>query len=253
MPVFKDYSNYYNLLYKDKDYAAEVNYITRMVNDHNPESKTVLNLGCGTGNHDFIFADKGYNVVGADLSEDMIKIANDKKQKLGTANIDFITGDARTLSLKKEFDVVLSLFHVMSYQSGNDDLEKAFNTAYTHAKKGGLFIFDCWYGPGVLTDRPTVRDKQFENDEFKVNRLSTPTLHVNDNCVDVEFKVDILNKTTSENYKITELHKMRYLFLPELNYFLSKAGFTVKLAEEWLSGKTLTEKSWNATLVCIKN
>lgn len=250
MEVFKDYSKYYNLLYKDKDYHAEADYVLSLIQKNSAGSKSILNLGCGTGNHDFIFADKGFQVTGADLSQGMIDIASAKLNN--RKDLRFIQGDMRELRLHQNFDVVLSLFHVMSYQTSNADLDAAMKTAGDHLEKGGLFIFDCWYGPGVLTDRPSVRNRNFEDDHYLVTRLSTPQLFANTNCVDVQFDVTILDKATQKNYTIHEIHTMRYLFLPELNYYLDKAGFELLNAEEWLSGKELSYTSWNATLVCRK-
>lgn len=250
MSVFKDYSKYYNLLYKDKDYTAEADYVLSLIKKYSKNSNSILNLGCGTGNHDFIFADKGYAVTGIDLSKDMVDIANGKKTDQN--NPEFVQGDIRSASLNKKFDVVISLFHVMSYQTSNEDMHDALQTAYNHLEKDGLFIFDCWYGPGVLTDRPTVRNKKFEDDNYLVTRLSTPHMFANDNCVDVEFNVNITDKKTNEAYDIHEIHKMRYLFLPEIKFFVEAAGFELLLSEEWMSSKELTYDSWNATLVCRK-
>ena len=251
MSVFKDYSKYYNLLYKDKDYHTEVDYVQSLIERHsNTNCQSILNLGCGTGNHDFIFADKGYQVTGVDLSQDMIDVANSKKNN--QAKIEFVQADIRDIQLHKQFDVVMSLFHVMSYQTSNADLDKALQTANVHLQKGGLFIFDCWYGPGVLTDRPTIRNKQFENNDYLVTRLSTPTMYANDNCVDVDFKVNILDKKTEQEYTLNEVHKMRYLFLPEIKYYLNTNGFDLVLDEEWLTSKELTYSSWNAVFVCKK-
>ncbi len=250
MSVFKDYSKYYNLLYKDKNYKAEVDYVLDLVSKQNVSGRTILNLGCGTGNHDFIFAEKGFEVFGVDLSEEMIEIAKSKISKKNT--ISFAQGDIRSFSIDKEFDIVLSLFHVMSYQTTNDDLVKTIKMAYKHLQKGGVFIFDCWYGPGVLTDNPQHKNKDFENDDFKVNRITSPTLINIENCVNVKFNVTITDKKTNEVYNLEELHKMRYLFIPELKYLLEQAGFTLKIAEEWMTKKNLTEKSWYATIVCTK-
>ena len=164
MGIFKDYSKYYNVLYKDKNYKAETDYVIDLIKQFNPEANSILNLGCGTGSHDFIFANKGFDITAVDLSYDMIDVANAKKKTNTT--IAFLQGDMRSIRLNKRVDVVLSLFHVMSYQTTNEDLSNAMQTAHSHLKKDGLFIFDCWYGPGVLTDRPSVRNKTFEDEDY---------------------------------------------------------------------------------------
>ena len=62
--------------------------------------------------------------------------------------------------MNTKFDVVTSLFHVMSYQTTNDALDKSFKTAKYHMKENGVFIFDCWNGPGVITEKPEKRIKE---------------------------------------------------------------------------------------------
>src|SRR3990172_5281821 len=75
MTVFGKYSSYYNLLYKDEDYAGEVEYIHNLIQKHSPGAKSILDLGCGTGRHDLLLAEKGYSVTGVDQSEEMLAVA----------------------------------------------------------------------------------------------------------------------------------------------------------------------------------
>ena len=57
MSVFGNYSKYYNLLYKDKDYQGEVDFVAGLVAKHSQgKAKTVLDIGSGTGNHDLLLA-----------------------------------------------------------------------------------------------------------------------------------------------------------------------------------------------------
>ena len=51
------------------------------------------------------------------------------------------------------------------------------STAAKHLKPNGVFIFDFWYGPGVLTDPPVVRLKRLENEEIEVLRIAEPVMH----------------------------------------------------------------------------
>lgn len=79
MKVFGSYSNYYDLIYKDKDYSAEVYFIDSVIKKYAKGSvKTIFDLGCGTGSHAFLLAEKGYNVTGVDMSEDMLSIEKKK-------------------------------------------------------------------------------------------------------------------------------------------------------------------------------
>lgn len=248
MSVFKDYAAYYDMLYSDKDYKGEAEYIHQLIQLHNPGAKTILNLGCGTGSHDFELEKLGYEVVGVDLSAEMIQIANEKKTP-NASTVDFHIGDLRTFRINKTFDVVISLFHVISYQTTNEDLQASFETASVHLETGGLFLFDCWYGPGVLTDPPVVRYKVLDNKELNIHRVAIPEMHYYENSVTVNYVIIVHNKANNEHYTVKEKHKMRYIFAPEikLNSKESSAIFEYK----WLSF-TSVQNDWFAVWVIKK-
>ena len=80
----------------------------------------------------------GYIVHGVDLSEAMLARAEERKAALPpevAARLSFIYGDMRTVRTGETYDAVISLFHVMSYQTTNADLEAAFETATVHICK----------------------------------------------------------------------------------------------------------------------
>jgi SAM-dependent methyltransferase len=249
MSVFKDYAAYYDLLYQDKDYKTEVEYIHQLIQQNAPGSKSILNIGCGTGNHDFMLAELGYEVTGIDLSEQMIDIANKKLSGNSLSKISFQVGDARTLRIAKQFDVVISLFHVMSYQVSNDDLNKAFVTAKTHLSPKGVFIFDSWYGPGVLTDLPAVRYRKLENEVLKVHRIAQPIIHPNQNYVSVNYTMLIQSKTENTFFEVEETHDMRYLFIPEVTHLLEKSSLELNRSYKWLTTDQPTHDTWAAVFI----
>jgi SAM-dependent methyltransferase len=219
--VFDIYARYYDLLYRDKEYAAEVEYVASHIREHTPQAESILELGCGTGAHAEYLARKGYTVHGVDLSKEMLARAEARKEGMPAdvaTRLSFGEGDVRSVRTGRTYDVVISLFHVMSYQSTNDDLVSAFETAATHLSPGGLFLFDFWYGPAVLTQRPEVRIKRLEDEEIKVMRIAEPVMHVTQNLVDVNYTVFIDVKTTGELKQVRETHRMRYFSLPELQY-----------------------------------
>jgi len=250
MTVFKNYAQYYDLLYQDKNYMEEVDYIEKLINTHSKiPVKTILDLGCGTGRHDSLFAERNYEITGVDLSEKMIEIAKSQNSK----NSEFIVGDVREITLNKQFDAVISLFHVASYQTTNQDFENYLKTAYRHLKNGGVFIFDFWYGPGVLTDPPVVRIKRLENEEIKILRIAEPIMYYKKNTVDVNFDIIVENKKTNSFEKINETHEMRYWFLPEIECFLAKTGFTNLHSNEWMTDKGLGNMVWYGVMVIQKS
>ena len=250
MSVFNEYARYYDLLYRDKDYGAETDYIHNLIQKQNPGCRTILNLGCGSGRHDRCLAERGYAVTGVDLSEEMLTAA--RCAAAGNDSLHYVQGDARSVRLEETFDVVISLFHVMSYQTTNQDLLAAFTTAYSHLKPGGTFIFDCWYGPGVLTDPPVVRVKELGDAAITLTRIAQPVMHPNENVVDVNYRIFLRDRNSDSVREINESHRMRYLFCPEVAMMLAAAGFEPQTAEEWLTSAPLTLSSWSALFTARK-
>jgi SAM-dependent methyltransferase len=247
MAVFGAYSKYYDLLYRDKDYASEARYIDELITRHRPGAKTLLDLGCGTGRHAALLAERGYTLSGVDLSEEMLTLA-----RAANPNASFSQGDVRSVRLGRSFDVVLSLFHVMSYQTTNADLRAAFATVREHLAPGGLFVFDCWYGPAVLSDRPQVRIKRLEDAAIAVTRLAEPVMHPNDDLVDVNYQVFVRDKQTGSVEELRETHKMRYLFAPEVKLLLEDAGLRLTQLSEFMSEREPGFDTWNAVFIGTK-
>jgi SAM-dependent methyltransferase len=239
MKVFDHYAQYYDLLYSVKGYEAEANYVCGLIEKFGGGSKSILDLGCGTGNHDFHFVRQGYDVTGVDLSPKMVSVANQKKVENGLENVSFQEGNILSLQLNREFDVVVSLFHVMNYLTETSDMKTGFANALRHVKPGGLFIFDTWYGPAVLSDLPKVGVRRFENDRIKVVRIAEPTHYPNRNMVEVNYEIIVQDKGSSEVAFIKETHPVRYFFKLELEDLLEGLGIKILSAEEWLTGNAI--------------
>jgi SAM-dependent methyltransferase len=250
--TFDHYAAYYDLLYADKPYAEEADFVAGLVRGAAPAARTVLELGCGTAAHAVELARRGFTVSGVDLSPGMIEGARERISRTGAAGVEVAVGDVRTVRLGRRFDAVVSLFHVVSYQTTNADLAATFQTAADHLDPGGAFLFDVWYGPAVLTDQPSVRVKRMSDARIDVLRLAEPVLHANTNVVDVNFTVLITDRGTGVVRELKEQHPMRYCFLPELEGALDVAGFRLERACEWLTGNALSVSTWNATVVAVK-
>lgn len=248
MTVFGAYSRYYNLFYRDKDYAGEAAHVHELIQRHCPGAHSVLDLGCGTGRHAGLLAERGYVVAGVDRSEEMLAVAGQSRAEA----VSFHLGDIRSIRLGCTFDAVVSLFHVISYQTSNADLREAFATARDHLAPGGVFIFDCWYGPAVLTDRPTVRVKRLEDEEIAVTRIVEPVMHANLNRVDTHYQVLVRDKANGSVTELSETHHMRYLFQPEIELLLAEAGLRLISAGEWLTGRPLGYDTWGACFVAMR-
>jgi SAM-dependent methyltransferase len=249
--TFDAYAAFYDLLYQDKGYAEEARYVDRILRAIAPQARRMMEFGCGTGRYSREFLELGYNVTGIDRSKVMLAQAFDRcRSATLSKRADFELGDLRDYRREERFDAVAALFHVMSYQTQNADLLAGFQTAREHLDPGGLFVFDAWYGPGVLSDPPRNPVKFMENDRVAATRRTTSRIHPNDNTVRVRFELEIVDKRTGSPLPpLTEEHLMRYLFLPEVRGYGERCGLELISAFHWLTGREPGLGTWYAFFV----
>jgi SAM-dependent methyltransferase len=250
--VFNNYSQYYDLLYKDKDYEAETAYIVDLIEKYSSGAKTILEFGSGTGIHGSLLAKKGYSVYGIEMSPYMAKRAKTREVESERGCFKSTVGDIRKIKLDRSFDVILSLFHVISYQTTNEDLKSTFENAAYHLKQGGGFIFDVWYGPAVISIKPTVRVKTINAMGIKLTRIAKPVLYEDKNIVDVNYTLFIENVADNSFQKINEKHTIRYFTTPEIMLFLNQYGFELIHSEEWLTGNMPSINTWGVCYLTRK-
>lgn len=252
MENFVKYAQYFNHFYKDKNYKKEVDYVDLLIKRYSGKrNKSLLDIGCGTGNHDLWFLKKGYRVVGIDRSSEMISLAKD--QTLPDSRVEFYTADACRFNLQRKFDIAISLFHVVSYLTTNDIVAESLQNIYRHLKTGGLFIFDFWYGPAVLMQRPRFKTKTVNIAGKLIKRTAIPKINFDTNTVDVYYKIRIKNIKNNFEKEISEHHIMRYFFLPELSLMLETAGFKLLKCLKWMSLKEgLGWDSWSGLIIAKK-
>ncbi len=246
--VFCDYARYYDLLYKDKDYHQEAAYIHGLIQKYKPGAATILDLGCGTGKHDACLMDMGYQITGVDLSETMLIEA---RKRAVPGRMEFVQGDVRSVDLGKRFDVIVLLFHVMSYQTTDEDVAAALRTAGRHLKEGGILVFDFWNEAGVLKDPPVVRVKRLEDDTVRIVRIAEPVTHADKHVIDVNYEIITMDKKTLRFSELRESHVMRYFLFSELETALKKAGLIVKNAGKWMSDEDLSS-AWYGIIIAVR-
>jgi SAM-dependent methyltransferase len=244
--VFDAYGRYYDLLYRDKDYAAEIDYIDRLLARHGLTGRQVLELGSGTGKHGRLLAERGYRVTGIERSAAMVAQAKPAE------GFFCQQGDIRTLRLGRHFHAVLALFHVISYQVTNAEVQAVLAGAAEHLSPGGLLVFDVWYSPAVYAQKPQVRIKRLAGEGLEITRIAEPELYPNDNRVDVCYSLFVRNTATGAVETFTETHPMRHFSLPELDLLAAGAGFVRLTAEEFLSGNPPGADTWGLCLVLRK-
>lgn len=237
---FSDYARLYDLVYRDKETEAEVRWIVSELERWSPgfSAATILELGSGTGRHASVLSNLGHTVVGVEQSQQMIALVPD------SAKFESILGDARTVRLGRNFDSVLALFHVVSYQTSDDDVWKLFETAAYHLKKGGLFGFDIWFSPAVHALSPEDRELRIENDELRVIRAATPREDLTRSLVAVDYRFDVVEKATGRVQSFSETHVMRHFTHNEIAGFAKATGFELLASRELLTGAEPSRTTW---------
>lgn len=250
MNVFGDtYAAAYDALYAEKNYTAEVDAIERIWKRYRDTPvHSVLDLGCGTGNHALLLAQRGYEVVGVDRAPAMLRIAEKKAQHYGYA-IRWYEGDLRSFRLDQQFDATLLMFAVLGYLPTNEDLLQALRQIRDHLVEDGLLLFDIWYGPAVLVQRPSDRIREVRQGSQRILRLTHATMDTRHQICNIDFHLFHLDgdRVILETH---EQHQMRYFFPQEIELLLAMGGFRLlRLGAFPDAEKEGDESSWNVMVI----
>lgn len=242
--VFSRYAKYYDLLYAEKKYDEETLYISKLIRGANLKGVALLELGSGTGKHARALVKEGFQVTGIELSQEMVEKAREQPAE------GFICyqGDICNTRLGKKFDAIISLFHVISYITTNEALAKLFQNVSDHLEIDGLFVFDFWYGPAVLSQGVETRVKSIEDASTEITRIAESKIRDQDSCVDVTYTIHMVDIKTRIAEIFSEVHTMRYFSLLELDCFAEKYGLRRVLQEEFLTRNAPSENTWG---VCV--
>lgn len=126
-------SSWYPLLTPVGDYQKEAAIYTELLLRHDPEMKSILELGCGAG-HNAYYLKERFSMTLTDLSPEMLSLS----KKLNP-ECEHLQGDMRTLNLERSFDAVF-IHDAIGYLTTAGDLLQTFHTAYRHCKQGGCLI-----------------------------------------------------------------------------------------------------------------
>lgn len=242
-----EYADVYDRMYANKDYEKECDLIDTAVSSAEGERR-LLDLGCGTGAHALTLARRGYRVTGVDLSEHMIRIASDKSTS-EQLPVEWHVGDIADARVEGVFDAVTIMFAVLGYLTETQRLSAAFRNARRHLRPGGKLIFDVWYGPTVLSEKPEQRVKVISQSDGSLIRVSDPVLHSERNVVDVNTRIWRIAQDRVV-FDFSETHSVRYFFIPELEQLLTDASFQVEAFFDFPTlGSPPNARAWN--LGCV--
>ena len=138
--MYDDFSKIYDRFHKI-DYGAFVEFYKAIFRRAGVNPETVLDLGCGSGAVTLLLAKEGFDVIGVDISPDMLAIARSKAEEEGL-DILFLNMDMCAFEIPEPVDCVVSALDCVNYLENSDELRAAFECVYGSLKPGGMFIFD---------------------------------------------------------------------------------------------------------------
>jgi len=139
--IYNDFADIYDKLMSGVDYDLWRDYIIDIFKKYEKTPEIILDLGCGTGNVTLALADRGFSMIGLDISARMLDIASGKARERG-ADVLFINQDMRSFELYGTVDAVICTLDGINYLKNVNDLQKVFSLVKLYLNDGGIFIFD---------------------------------------------------------------------------------------------------------------
>lgn len=220
MNIYTSFASVYDIFMGDTDYEMWVSYIETLLKKYNHNPNLVLDLGCGTGNVTSLLSKKGYDMIGIDISTEMLNIASEKA-KQENLDILYIKQDMRSFELYGTVSLVISLFDCINYITDKDDLLKVFKLVNNYLDPGGLFIFDLnteYKFKNILADNTfaeTTEDAAYIWENYYDDETKTNEYYMN-------FFVKNIN---SDSYNRTEeCHLEKAYSIDEIKELIEKSG-----------------------------
>ena len=238
MDAYTSFAQVYDLFMDDVDYDGWVKYIEEIWKKFNVNPELICELGCGTGNITLRLAEKGYDIIGVDLSADMLSEARKKAAEKGL-DVLFLLQDMREFELYGTVNSILCLCDSLNYITEDEDIQEVFDLVNNYLHPGGVFIFD-------LNTEYKFREIYGQN---TFSEVDDDAVYIWENYYDEEEKINeyYLNffvKNSGGTYDRTqEEHYERAYSLDEIKRFIEKSGMKFEAAYDAFTFEPAREDS----------
>lgn len=208
------------------------------------ERNLVVDLGCGTGTLTEMLYQKGYDMIGVDISESMLNIAMEKKEKSGS-EILYLLQDMRELELYSTVGTVYSVCDSLNYILEEEELLKVFSLVDNYLYPGGVFIFDfnTDYKYREVIGDTTIAENR-EDCSFIWENFYDPEEEIN------EYDLTVFVREEADRFrKFQETHFQRGYTVEQMTGLLEKAGMIVLEVLDAETGGSVTETSERVCVV----
>ena len=139
MEAYGGFALVYDEFMDNVDYHQWCDYAAKLLTKYGAKDGTLVEIGCGTGTGTMLLHEKGYNMIGIDLSQEMLEIAESKKEE---EDIVYVLQDATNLQLPYAVPAMVSIGDSMNYITDYDDFTKVFERVNEYLEDDGVFVFD---------------------------------------------------------------------------------------------------------------
>ena len=139
MEAYGGFALVYDEFMDNVDYHQWCDYAAKLLTKYGAKDGTLVEIGCGTGTGTMLLHEKGYNMIGIDLSQEMLEIAESKKEE---EDIVYVLQDATNLQLPYAVPAMVSIGDSMNYITDYGDFTKVFERVNEYLEDDGVFVFD---------------------------------------------------------------------------------------------------------------
>lgn len=217
--IYGSFAYVYDKFMDNVPYKEWGEYLKSLLEEQGISDGLVLELGCGTGSLTEILADAGYDMIGVDLSADMLDIAMEKREQSGN-NILYLLQDMREFELYGTVRAVVSICDSMNYLPSEEDFLQTLKLVNNYLDPEGVFIFDLNtpYKYRELIGDATIAENR-EDASFIWENTWYEEEQVN------EYDLTIFARTNGEYYqKFFETHYQKAYDLETVKELIQKAG-----------------------------
>lgn len=133
--LYTEYPDLYDAIQAEWDYDRDVEFVRELAAERGRDGGTLLEVGCGTGEHACRFDRAGFDVTAVDKHEAMLDRAREKCQ------VEFRQDTLPALAVEGKFDVVVAIRGVINHLAPSA-LEPAIAALTERVEPGGLLVFD---------------------------------------------------------------------------------------------------------------
>jgi len=223
MNVYHQLAQYYDMLYGNENKISdECNFLENIIEQFCQQKPLdILDIGCGTGSHSIVLANRNYRMVGIDQSKKMIEEAIRKSKH--TKNAFFKVQNMKKIQFPKKFDCAFCLFNSFGYLTDKTDLNKFFSSLHKNLKPNSIFIVEFW-NIASIKPSPYKNWTKREKDELVLYRLEETKFELETNVLDSKKEFIILNgNELVDNFK--ETHRLRCFTFLEMQELLESNNF----------------------------